>query len=166
MNDSNETNVPPGPIKIAIVGWLLPGAGYFMIGQSWRGMFAGVSIVLIFVMGLLIGGVRVVDVPGYDVDGERVLKLRPITNVPGVAVRAVMEKPWYIPQFLAGPLNLATSWASVSAARGGVEKSTARVFDIGQLYTAVAGMLNLFIMIDAAHRAIRIREENPQLGPM
>ena len=34
-------------------------------------------------------------------------------------------------------------------------KSHARVNEIGVLYTAVAGMLNLLAMIDAAHRAAR-----------
>jgi hypothetical protein len=149
---------PPQPFVVAVAGWALPGLGYWLIGHRWRAIASGAAIILLFVSGLLIGGIRVIDVPGVDpVEARR----------GGVTLAAaIMEKPWYIPQFLNGPINFAASLASKSAVENKVPRSTARVFEIGQLYTAVAGMLNLFIIIDAAYRAARIRDENPQLESM
>jgi hypothetical protein len=62
---------PPAPI-VAITGWLLPGSGYALIGQWGRAITIGITIIVLFVMGLLIGGVRVIEVPGFNVDtGEK-----------------------------------------------------------------------------------------------
>src|SRR3954451_3974220 len=58
---------------VAITSWVLPGAGYFLIGQRARGVTVGVTIIVLFLLGLLIAGVRVMEVPGYDSSG------RPIT---------------------------------------------------------------------------------------
>ena len=61
---------------------------------------------------------------------------------------------------LAGPMDVAASvlsvWASrpqpgLAVARGA--RSHARTAELGVLYTAVAGMLNLLAIIDSAHRA-------------
>ena len=68
---------------------------------------------------------------------------------------------------LAGPLDLAASWGSVMASRPKVAglaeplgaRSHARTNELGVLYTAVAGMLNLLAIIDAAYRAGREGDE-------
>jgi hypothetical protein len=65
-----------------------------------------------------------------------------------------------------GPLDLLCDWWSIkvsptdvaSAASAGV-RSHSRVNELGVLYTAVAGMLNLLAMIDSSHRAARSEEE-------
>lgn len=155
----------PAPV-VALAGWLVPGAGYALIGQRARALFSGVAIVVVFMMGLLIAGVRCVDVPGYDAygnvrtvgrlgKGQSVLRADP--------VHAILDKPWYIPQVLTGPIALGASVWSVKVSDT-VGKSTGRLWDIGTLYTAVAGMLNLLTILDAAHRAAKIRDANP--GPM
>ena len=124
----------PAPI-VALATWVVPGSGYWLIGQRARALTVGISIVCLFVLGLLIGGVKVVETP------------------PGLLsspVNAVSQKPWFVGQILAGPITL------VSASIGSSEKyysSHARVNEIGTLYTAVAGMLNLLAIIDAAYRA-------------
>ena len=77
----------------------------------------------------MIGGVHVVDPP---------------TFVPGVSrVASVLQKPWYIGQFLSGAIGLFCGWIGPAQ-----PASHGRVSDIGTLYTAVAGMLNLMAMID------------------
>ena len=43
--------------------------------------------------------------------------------------------------------------------------STARIFDIGTLYTAVAGMLNLLVIIDATYRSTRPFEPEHETDP-
>ena len=83
------------------------------------------------------------------------------------------DKPWFVGQILCGPIALAASAVSIHAARPTaaavaasdspvqtVAISHARSWEIGTLYTAVAGMLNLLAMIDSAFRAEQIRTSN------
>lgn len=123
----------PAPV-VALANWLVPGMGYLLIGQIARGLAVGLSILGLFVAGILIGGVHVIDPPNF---------------VPGVSrVASVLQKPWYIGQFLSGAIGLYCGRIGP-----GQPASHARVSDIGTLYTAVAGMLNLIATIDAAYRS-------------
>jgi hypothetical protein len=157
MSGTREQFAVPPPL-VALAGWVLPGAGYLLIGHVARALTVCVTILVLFVLGLLIGGVRVVDPPArYD---------RPLN--------AVLDKPWYIGQVLAGPVTLLTSMigAESRAADSGRSMdakdpadlkeagryywvSHARSNEVGTLYTAVAGMLNLLTIIDSAYRAGR-----------
>ena len=153
--------MPPPPL-VALVGWLVPGAGYVMIGQRARGAVVGITILLIFVAGLLIGGVRVID-SSYiesvqqrqerertEAEGRRTIK----GYQPPNPIARTLQKPWFIGQVLAGPVAIvsnviATRWGG----EAGAPFSHARVYEIGVLYTAVAGMLNLMAIIDSAYRS-------------
>ena len=178
MSDDSSRTFPAS--LVALAAWLVPGAGYLLLGEIARGLTAGITIILLFVAGLLIGGVRVIEVPGWGDHGRKlvvqdqlVLEERPgetdgrpwvMTAEPLSEVR---NKPWYIAQILAGPMNIAASWASVWAShpdpnhsdRAIGARSHARTNELGVLYTAVAGMLNLLIVIDSAHRATRSGED-------
>jgi hypothetical protein len=113
----------------------VPGSGYWLIGQRGRALTTGITIIVLFILGLLIGGVRVVDVPA---------------GVLTSPVNAVSQKPWFVGQILAGPITLI---ASSIGREDSYFASHSRVNEIGTLYTAVAGMLNLLAIIDAAYRA-------------
>lgn len=39
-----------------IVGWLVPGAGHFLLRKWWRGLLLFVSIVCMFALGMTMGG--------------------------------------------------------------------------------------------------------------
>lgn len=168
---------PPHPLIVALAGWALPGLGYVLIGHRSRGITIGVTIVLLFVAGLLIGGVRALEVPTVEREEVQAIRLDAVRSgarVPpeptwGAEVRA---KPWSIAQFFNGPVGFVAGYFSAKASTidreaflntgtiktPGVE-SHARVNEIAVLYTAVAGMLNLLAIIDAAHRAGRMLEE-------
>jgi hypothetical protein len=150
---------------IALVGWLVPGAGYWLIGERARGTIIFAAIVSIFLMGLLVGGLRVIDVPGYEngmptrVSGGA--KVSPndrnypyarwsLTDRP---LAEIANKPWFAAQILAGPMCIASAAGSNYLARQGVPRVHAPLDNIGTLYTAVAGMLNLFVIIDSTFRA-------------
>src|SRR5205814_996685 len=60
----------PAPV-VAIAGWLVPGAGYFLIGEKLRGIVIGFTILSLFIFGLLLAGVRVIDLPGFDDTGHK-----------------------------------------------------------------------------------------------
>lgn len=142
--DSRTILMPPPPI-VALAAWAVPGAGYWMIGQRVRGTVIGITILLLFVAGLLIGGMRVIDAPT------------------GVTLPIVLQKSWFIGQVFAGPVTLVSSYLAnhwgthvdPTSLResAGVALSHARVNEIGVLYTAVAGMLNLMAIIDSAYRS-------------
>ncbi|MBC7785397.1 MAG: hypothetical protein H7144_16310 [Burkholderiales bacterium] len=153
MSDATDRHLP-APL-IALAGWLVPGLGYALIGERGRALVTGISITLLFVVGVLIGGIRVIDVPGYDLRGERKMEAKgadPVWRLRSEFIAEVLNKPWYIAQTLIGPINVLATYESLKVSKD-VQPSTARIFDIGTLYTAVAGMLNLLVIIDSAHRA-------------
>jgi hypothetical protein len=122
----------PPPALVALCGWLIPGAGYWMLGEKMRAAIICVVVLAVFAGGTLIGGIAVVSAPD--------------------SMSAVMDKPWFIGQALAGPISVA---AAVKASRLDPDNvSTSRSWELGTLYTAIAGMLNLLVVIDATHRAV------------
>lgn len=138
------------PVLVAIASWLVPGLGYWLLGLRTRGITVGITVVVLFILGLLIGGVRVMEVPFYDKIGQRVDES---------FVHELRAKPWSIAQVMAGPIAIAGGAASIWASQPGPDgrsrgaDSHARLNDIAILYTAVAGMLNLLAIIDASSRA-------------
>jgi hypothetical protein len=161
MADTRSNLSAPAPL-VAIAAWLVPGAGYWMIGQRTRGLAIGITVIAMFLAGLLIGGIRVVEVPGYGDNGERIHVKTPVgwvwvlVNDP---MQEIRSKPWSIAQVLAGPLGIVSGAASIwSAQPNDAGEPHAKIThhpvnEAGTLYTAVAGMLNLLAIIDATHRA-------------
>jgi len=154
MADTKTINAP-WPI-VAIAGWLLPGSGYWLLGQRSRALATGITVIAIYLAGLLVGGVRVIEVPGYDEFGQhvnvRVAGGGPTWILQVAPLQEIKAKPWSIAQILAGPLGIVSGYASVASADV-AKVSHTPVNEAGTLYTAVAGMLNLLAIIDAAHRA-------------
>ncbi len=152
-----KPTVPPAPM-VAAMGWVLPGSGYWLLGQKSRALVVGITILCIWMIGLAVGGVRVIEVPGFDEFGRRIPDARLLDQL--------RDKPWSIARVLVGPVAVVSGSLSVYAARpadGGVLDESraplahARLWEIPVLYTAVAGMLNLIALIDAAHRARHAR---------
>lgn len=142
MSDGSTSRSAAAPPVVALVGWLLPGAGYWLIGQRVRAIVCGVTIIVIFLFGILISGVRVVQAP--DMTGR------------GNLLSHVLTRPWFLGQVLTGPLGIGSAYASDQLARSaayGAIEAKSRLAEIGTLYTAVAGMLNLLTIIDAGYRA-------------
>jgi hypothetical protein len=194
MSDSHNSSV--SPILVAVCAWLVPGGGYFLIGQRVRAVTVCVAIVTLFLSGIVIGGIRIMDPPGWGQYGYMDQLVQPYDKMrqelsqdytrvePSSAEQAgdprgddhdqaagpallrqpiaeLGDKPWYVGQILCGPITLAASAISVNAARPtasapmqeGWPSSHSRSWEIGALYTAVAGMLNLLVIIDSASRA-------------
>ncbi len=135
-SDANPL-APPVPL-VALAGWLVPGAGYWLIGQRTRGLAVGVCVIALFLLGILIAGIAVVEAPGFGAGG--------------CIVSRVLQKPWFLGQVMTGPLGLIGAWIGHGVADD-YPAAKARLGEIGTLYTAIAGMLNLLAMIDATHRA-------------
>lgn len=183
MSADRRTNNPPPPI-VALAAWVLPGLGYWLIGHRARGVTIGITVMVLFFAGLLIAGIRVIDVPGYNDLGQRVLLDSGGNTIPnGLGVKGdwalvkrplmeVANKPWFVAQVLLGPATLVSANLSLRVAEppnpGNInstyKKSHARLWEIGTLYTAIAGMLNLLAIIDSAYRAGR-QSPAPALQP-
>lgn len=143
----------------AILAWLVPGLGHVVIGQRQRGLILMVSIHLMMAVGLLIGGIDVVD--------------------------RKEDRWWYMGEVMGGPIPLLIdryhqslkvekrhprSRQTVMAAPGPAdnpkyEPSLARVNELGTLFVTLAGMLNLMCIIDVAQhpkREVERRSERRQ----
>jgi len=134
-----KTHTPPAPL-VALVGWLLPGFGYWLLGQRARALTICITVLSLFTLGCLIGGVRIVEAPSGG----------------ATFISSIAEKPWFVPQALAGPITIAAAFASHELQQNSQLKFItphARIAEIPTLYTAVAGMLNLLAIIDASYRA-------------
>jgi hypothetical protein len=90
----------------------------------------------------------------------------------------IRDKPWSVPQALAGPIAIAAAIGSVDAAAidpakpkkdadgSAIPRSElsygavthARINEIGSLYLSVAGLLNLMVIIDSTWRASHMGE--------
>jgi hypothetical protein len=139
----HETQKPLSPPLVAFAAWLLPGLGHWLIGHHARGITIGLTIILMFLLGVLMGGIRIVEAPAMR----------------GNPLAALLSRPAFMGQVLAGPIGVGSAWISARAAQvpGWRDSSArARLGEIATLYTAIAGMLNLMAMIDAGYRAGRI----------
>ena len=125
-----------------------------MMGQRARAIVVGVATLVLFLGGIFIAGIRVIEVPGFDDSGKQV-PMRSDQSIFGWTGNEIANKPWYVGQILMGPVNIVCSVLSVSASDPKLDypKVKARLGEIGTLYTAVAGMLNLLAMIDSAYKA-------------
>src|SRR6266446_2179165 len=132
-------NSPAGKAKVAeaapvnmmaviapAVGWLIPGAGH-MIQRRWiRGLLLLVSIVTLFVLGLMMQG-RI-----YRANGGDILEMLGfVGNLGGGAL------------YLAA---LAMGWGTAVVSNA--------VADYGKMFIIVAGLLNFIAVADAYHIAI------------
>jgi hypothetical protein len=57
---------------VTIASILLPGAGYFLLGQRKRAFAAGGGVLTLILFSVLLAGVRVFSLPGYDEYGQAV----------------------------------------------------------------------------------------------
>jgi len=113
------------PLVALILGWIVPGGGHFYGGQRGKGVLFFVLITGTIVAGMAMGAWTVL-LPGL----ERLWYMAQICGGgPAIFLTLVSEH-------VAGPKYTAVPWAD-------------RLHEVGTLYTAVAGFLNLLVMMDA-----------------
>ncbi|HEG42703.1 MAG TPA: hypothetical protein ENH94_01510 [Phycisphaerales bacterium] len=110
-------------VTVALLGWVIPGAGHLFIKERKRAIIIFATITITYVTGLYAGSIGVID-PAFS-------------------------WAWYIPQMMATPL---TAFLAHIASTNGIE-SFGNPRDIGQIYTSIAGMLNLLCIISAVYMA-------------
>jgi hypothetical protein len=123
----------------AILAWLLPGLGHWFIGERARGAIFFIVVSATFWGGVAVGGVRTTVAPTEN-------------------------GAWIAAQLCLGPQTfLALYWnhrlETASKAEGAKDLYRAAwpASSIAVVYSGVAGLLNLLVIIDALARAERAR---------
>ena len=135
----------------AILAWLWPGLGHISHGDHRRGLRVMFGVLFLFLGGILIGGVDSVD-----------RRADPL---------------WFLAQVLCGPIALAADAVNQSLVKPrpagwqqlyvqGDEtvrrllrrKGLGHVNEIGTLYSALAGLMNLVAILDALNPPYRRAE--------
>jgi hypothetical protein len=128
-----------------VLGWVVPGGGHVYLGQVKKGLFFFVLLAGAFVGGIAIGGYDDVAFP------------KPNANTPAndITSRAMYR---IIPAIQA--MDGAVAFVSAKAAEA-AERDNEYLgdYDIGVLYTVVAGLMNLIVMLDAFCLAAARRKE-------
>jgi hypothetical protein len=136
----------------AIAAWLLPGLGHYMIGEKRRGSIIGATIGIIWLAGLLISGISVIDRrehPAWFL-GQMLLAPSVAVNVGHQFIDANYKEPVPNP---ADPADAPI-----------YEPSFGHVYEQGMLYTLLAGLLNLLAILDVLCPASPQRREARAAG--
>jgi hypothetical protein len=110
---------------VGLLSWLVPGAGYFVLEEKKRAIIIFVTICLTLCIGLYIGSIGVIDLQGQS---PPYVKAAQLMNSPVVLLLANRTAGGGYPVY---------GWPN----------------EIGQIYTMVAGLLNLLCVINAVSLA-------------
>jgi len=108
---------------VGFVSWLVPGAGYLLLNEMKRAIIIFITITLTFLIGIYIGSIGVIDPIG-----AKIAYVGQLLNSPAVA---------FIGRVTAG----------------GGYTVYGRPNEIGQIYTVIAGMLNLLCIVNVIYMA-------------
>ncbi len=127
-------------IVVGALAWLVPGAGHWAINEKRRAAVIGVVIILTLLVGLYVGSIGVID--------------------------SVGAKPWYAAQLMNTPavyllgkhvvhVNNQAELQNYPIDKSAVVPYTVygRPNEIGQIYTSIAGLLNLLCIVNAIYMA-------------
>ena len=118
-------SVSSNTLAVALVAWVVPGAGHVAAGQALKGLIFFVVLSAMAVIGLAFGG-----------------RLFPFQlTEPLVFLAAAAEWAMGLPRVIA---------AMVGAGRGDVVAAT---YDYGNAFLIAGGLLNTLILLDAVDRA-------------
>jgi len=105
-----------------VLAWLVPGMGHIFLGYRSRGVVICAAIIITFLLGLLLGSVEMVDPQN--------------------------SRAWFCAQIFCGIPTIVTALIQNPNVMMGYGKGV----DLGQVYTGLAGLLNLLCVLDALTR--------------
>lgn len=140
MNTTSDQAAPPRPPRVfspgaAILAWLWPGLGHVSHGEKRRGILIMFGVLFLFFSGLLVGGLDAVD--------------------------RREDHLWFLAQSLCGPIAFGADFANQSIVkqlpsdRRNEATGIAHPNEMGTLFIALAGLMNLVVILDALHFAPR-----------
>ncbi len=110
-------------VIVGLVAWVVPGAGHLVLGKNRHAIVIFVTIALTLGAGLYVGSIGVINPVG--------------------------AKPWYVAQVMNTPAVAALG----QVVRQGEYPVYGRPNEIGQIYTSIAGLLNLLCIVNAVYLA-------------
>jgi hypothetical protein len=110
-------------VIVGLAAWIVPGAGHWLIRERKRAVILFAVIGGLFIAGLYVGSIGVVDSVGGRI--------------------------WFYAQILFSP----AAGILANITRNGQYPTYGRPCDIGQLYTGIAGLLNLLCILSAVYMA-------------
>jgi len=110
-------------LTIALAAWIIPGAGHYLLREKKRAVILFIVITTLFVTGLYVGSIGTVD--------------------------WVTGRIWFYAQILYSP----AVGMIANITKHGSYPVYGRPCDIGQIYTGIAGMLNLLCVLSAVYMA-------------
>ncbi|MHC5023332.1 MAG: DUF6677 family protein [Planctomycetota bacterium] len=133
----------------AVAAWAWPGLGHIVRGQPRRGGLIMAGMLFLIITGLLVGGLDCVD--------------------------RRRDRLWFLAQSLCGPLVFVADWTNQNylktyneeeIRRGFVQQDPgvlanldtiglARVNEMGTLFVALAGLMNLIVILDCLENRTR-----------
>lgn len=142
----------------AVLAFLIPGLGHAARGERWRGIAIFAGVMWLFVWGLLVGGIDVVD----HRDNRWWFLGQAGVGAPALAVDLVHQRVFKRLDPVSGKLAKITPAEARARsrdpnARPPLAEALAHPEEIGSLFGAIAGMLNLLCVVDAAWRTPRRR---------
>jgi hypothetical protein len=108
---------------VGLLAWLVPGAGHLLIKEQKRAIIIFTTIALTFCAGLYVGSIGVINPVG--------------------------AKPWYVAQIMNSPIVAVLGYVVTT----GDYSVFGRPNEIGQIYTSIAGLLNLLCIVNAVYLA-------------
>ncbi len=128
-------------VLVGLMAWAIPGGGYVLLGQFRRALVVSITILLTLGAGLYVGSIGVID--------------------------SIGAKPWYFAQVMNTPaiilLGNHVAQANSEAAQVAVQSGFSgplggypvfgRANEMGQIYTSIAGLLNLLCIVNAVYLA-------------
>ncbi len=158
---------------VALAAWCVPGLGHWLTGCRRRGQIVGVTLALMFVAGMVIVGIDVVDRRRDTLWFAGQAMFGPAAFAADYAHRRLdAARDRQVEQY-AGRHNLSTRDGEAmqhllehSADPPVYRTSIGRVNEVGTLYCTLAGILNLLAILDAIGRSLskvqRSKVESPQ----
>jgi hypothetical protein len=138
------------PNLAALLAWLVPGLGHFYQGRKAKGVLYSTCILGLFALGLYLGEGNVVFWrwvnPMNDPEQFRLPFLGQFfSGLPGLLglIQATL-KHWGM-----GPILWGWMAEPPMAVINGMHPRLGKLVEVGMVYTAIAGLLNIFAIYDA-----------------
>jgi len=136
MAQADQTVSPArrDPVVALILGWLVPGAGHLYIGQKLKAVVLCLVINVAILAGLIMGRGRNIFVERYSFLGQVGGGVVALTAAVRARTAGINDVPYdhFVPYY-----------------------------DVGTLYSTVAGLLNMLLALDAMKRVIAANRRGP-----
>lgn len=143
------------PLFAAFLAWLMPGLGHWYQGRIHKAALFFVCILGTFIYGLYLGEGRVVYASWRDNDHRLPYLCQVGVGLPALPalIQAKREHPIQVPLFkdeaFMAPPAVSARPNSPPDELDGLHKRLNRYWELGTVYTMIAGLLNILAIYDA-----------------